>query len=327
MDDWNETGLEDVPQAVLESLLGEDWTGEDLVHSLIAPSRYKNVLRDDVAGASYSLDMIRLKLKAKNEKQMDDAYKAVSCWMLPERFSHYTSRKIASYRDLFGLGFRGTSIAIGMSFINGKGKTDDLIGFIEYNPNKIGEYGIEIVKKLLNLGICFEPIRYDLAIDYNISRNLVRTAKDQRKYECVVSGSLTEYLGQRNKPGRVKVYDKKAESELDIPCTRVELTCSADWCLEEVIDHLPVVFNYENASFDGMSKLTRAFAMSVQANVANGSDLESWLILCEKRTRKLIRDAFKAQKICDYNSSCISGVMNQVKSIADGTWYVQNVEY
>ena len=71
----------------------------------------------------------------------------------------------------------------------------------------------------------------------------VRTLKDGRNYEAHISGALTEYLGQRNKPGRVKVYDKTAEAGLDDPLTRVELTVDATWSAEKIMEQLPTVFS------------------------------------------------------------------------------------
>ncbi|GFP78563.1 hypothetical protein bsdtw1_04800 [Clostridium fungisolvens] len=88
-------------------------------------------------------------------------------------------------------------------------------------------------------------VRYDLAIDYPILRSSCHLLKDNRKY-CDIRNSLedrTEYLGTRSHHGRVKLYNKMIESNLDYPLTRLELTIDADLnCYDEIKRIFPTVY-------------------------------------------------------------------------------------
>ena len=93
-----------------------------------------------------------------------------------------------------------------MDWIDGKAKTHENVGFIEYNPNKVGKEGNAIVDQIRDHCSGLEVVRYDLAIDYPIARETVRLIKDKRKYGCELSDAFTEYLGRRNKVGRVNCF-------------------------------------------------------------------------------------------------------------------------
>lgn len=304
----------------------EEKPSECLLRCLIATNTYKNVLGDALHGSFYTLDMVRLKLKAKVEEPFEKVSKVVECWTLPRYFNRSMSRRIGSYRTLWALDFEESSVVVGLGFIGRGGKTNEGEGFVEFNPNKVGEQGIELVKRLLGIGVQFELVRYDLAIDYPLKRDSVRLVKDTRKYgcecqyECEVLGSMTEYLGQRNKPGRTKVYDKQAQAKLDCPCTRVELTCDATWDVETILGKLPTVFSYANASFEGLKGITKAFAISVQTHLANGESLEPWLAMCEPRTAREIRKVLSKQQALKYDASCIEGIIKEALSVCDGSW-------
>lgn len=317
--------LSDIPQTVVESLLGTVETNGDMGACLIAPCLYKNVVEDSACSSLYSLDKIRLNFKV-TPSSLDDAYKVIDFWMLPKYLRHSSSRSIGTYRDLWTLTFDESSIAVGLSLIRGSGKTDEGKGFIEYNPNKLGVQGNELVRMLIErVGAKFEVARFDLAIDFPINRDTVRIVKDQRKYGCEISESLTEYLGTRNTPGRVKVYDKRVESKLDYDLTRVELTCDGSWGVAKILSKLPAVFSYADANFDSFKGITKAFAISVQAHMANGDTLEPWLNLCtDDRMKQNLRKAFKAQQALQYNPDCILHVMNEAGSIANGFWELKN---
>ena len=78
--------------------------------------------------------------------------------------------------------------------------------------------------------------RFDLAYDIPVSRYDCRLSKDRRMYKSVISNGITEYLGVKNTPAYVKVYDKAAELHLDtdkVQLTRIEMTCDGEWTAEQ----------------------------------------------------------------------------------------------
>ena len=131
------------------------------------------------------------------------------------------------FRNLFVIDYGRSSMTVGLCF-NGSKKEDVFKGFVEFNPNKCMD-SIQIhsdLSFLLSRCVGYSVSRWDLAIDIPYDRERVHMTKDKRKYELSQTSysNRTEYLGQRNAPGRVKVYNKTVESELDYSLTRVEIT-------------------------------------------------------------------------------------------------------
>ena len=301
--------------------VGVDTQPEDLTACLIESSRYSNALYDSSDSVFYSLDMIRIKLKIK-PNHVEKVSQILDCSVLTDDVITYNAHKLGGYRYLWVFGFEESSVSVGLLWVDGKGKTHENVGFIEYNPNKVGKEGNAIVDQIRDHCASLEVVRYDLAIDYPIARETVRLIKDKRKYGCELSDAFTEYLGRRNKVGRVKVYDKQAEAGLKEPKTRVELTCDGEWSVAEVIKHLPKVFSYENADFSNLQRTTKAFAISVQAHLANGDVLEPWLNLLDSRTRTKLRRVFGNQQALSYKAGYIEQIAQQAQSICDGEWSI-----
>ena len=101
---------------------------------------------------------------------------------------------------------------------------------LEFNPNKVSDNEIfKIIQQLL-LQYCRKSLsniaRFDLAIDIPVDRSRCFLVKDRRLYiERRHGVEYTQYLGSKSASvGRVKLYNKTAEAELDYPLTRLELT-------------------------------------------------------------------------------------------------------
>ena len=120
---------------------------------------------------------------------------------------------------------------------------------IEFNPNKC--FDDYVFARVINqLYLCSDRrprlVRFDLAVDIPVLRQDCFLFKDQRLYEEVRKSDVdrTQYLGQRNKPGRVKVYNKQLESDLSCPMTRLEITIGSDRSysfLEKVFPKLIII--------------------------------------------------------------------------------------
>lgn len=182
-------------------------------------------------GYIYSLDMVRLNLEFVDGKVQNfvswlndlDTYKD------DLDVKHWLSIKEFTYRDVFNVTLTDCSFVFAIGF-NGSAK-DRYKGFIEFNPNKcMGNLVFkEILDKLFLVTLDRQVVRFDLAIDIPVPKHLVSLVKDGRNYQYLKGkDSESEYLGVRNKPGFVKLYDKKAESGLDYDLTRLEITASLD---------------------------------------------------------------------------------------------------
>lgn len=131
------------------------------------------------------------------------------------------------YRNFFKIDYGDSSMALSFCF-NGTKKEDILKGYFEVNPNKTFD-SLQLKRDLaylLSRCAVYEIKRWDLAIDIPIERENVHMKKDQRKFELTQTSfeNRTEYLGQRSQIGRVKLYNKTLESQLEYSLTRLEVT-------------------------------------------------------------------------------------------------------
>lgn len=203
----------------------------------------------------FSVDNVRLDLDFLSSDQCQ--------WFLNQvnkldGFVYYSSFKDFGYRHLFTFGTKGFSFTLGVSF-NGQKSLDAVKGFLDFNPNKIlgdvvfgdgfikavnnpfgdnddmciREYAVTIqnvfkeVLRLLRLSTLHMHVkRWDLACDVPVTRSDVQLFKDRRKYAqfYMSQEDYTEYLGQSDSAGRIKVYNKTLESQLDYDLTRIEVT-------------------------------------------------------------------------------------------------------
>lgn len=291
---------------------------------LIAPTLPKNGIVDLVSGSIYSCDMVRVEVRC----QLSQVNSVLTCgdvvrsWTdeeLSDEPNYWgESTKTGSYRHLWTFPFGDSSISFGMGHIDGNRRTRAEIGFVEGNPNKVRKPLEDLLRHLLLIGCRLRLVRWDLAIDYPVDRADVRLLKDGRKYECQISRAFTEYLGQRNKPGRVKVYDKQQEAGLDRACTRVELTCDGEWGAEEIIAHLPICPTISSVS-NGLTSTGKTVAMLLAAYVREtGAPVEPWLQSLSKNTRSKYRKLMASAETLRYDSGCISRALDNASDYVKG---------
>jgi DNA relaxase NicK len=138
---------------------------------------------------------------------------------------HWVSFKEFSYKNMFHIALSDCNFVFAIGF-NGNSE-DRYKGFIEFNPNKCMNNLLfrEILAELFLITFRRQVSRFDLAIDIPCPKYLVSLEKDGRNYQYLKGKqSESEYLGIRNKSGFVKLYDKKAESNLNYDLTRLEIT-------------------------------------------------------------------------------------------------------
>lgn len=250
-------------------------------------------------GSISSLDMVRLDLRFDGDAaavaEMEGQIQKSPC----DSYSQFDSKrsKPGAYAHLYSLGYGETSAAVGVHQFTGPAVADHTKGFLEFNPNKLGTNP----DFLTLLGVIAPYVdsctvaRYDMAVDIPVYRATVRIRKDRRRYEFVQGAVLTEYLGARNKPGRVKVYDKAAElGEKGGKLTRVELTCSGDWAAAEIIAHWPTVYRAK-VSDDEKPGIKTALALACAELIESGVSAEKVLSGVDHHLRKKLRSMFEGE--------------------------------
>lgn len=268
-----------------------------------------------------SLDMVRLRLRFEGEGKGEKLDRLAERLPVICDYQSWVARvKPGGWRVLHNFCFGESSVSLGIGLMAANCSVDMAVGFLEFNPNKLA--GNPEFVRLLGLIAPYvswaELVRYDLACDVPVSRDDVRLAKDGRKYKCEISGSMTEYLGRRNAAGYVKVYDKQAESELDGPLTRIELTCGADWSLERVGEKWPRVyrvrqFGAESGQISGLSSVLSRFVKALSVLLGEHDDiLEPYILGLDRKTVKKIRGAIEGETVAFPSDGAAAVLMQAV---------------
>ena len=162
----------------------------------------------------------------------------------------YFNLSMFKYRNLVTVSnpHTGSSFSMGFHF-NDLTKTSTAC-FIEFNPNKTlsNNYVYPFLSYIKQYTNFLDIVRLDVALDIPIPKQYVSLQKDCRKYNKMYRFDLknkdmsncTEYLGQRNSNGFVKLYNKQIECNLTYPLTRLELTLDK-LSYEEFNSHLPKI--------------------------------------------------------------------------------------
>lgn len=122
---------------------------------------------------------------------------------------------------------------------------------LDFNPNKVAnDANFQMIHQFLirNSREVYRKIpRFDLAIDIPVERNRCFLVKDRRMYIERRHGSeFTQYLGSKSSTvGRVKLYNKAIEADLNYPLTRLELTLDPTQDYEKV--NFPMVYYIDSA--------------------------------------------------------------------------------
>lgn len=206
----------------------------------------------------YSVDMLRFRFYC------DDSLKQKICDFVSSNFNYdiYRSAKSFGYSVLLDIKCNNAvnHFVIGLGF-NGLKKSESRSCFIEFNPNKVGS-SFELSALLdfmFSLSLCFVLVLYDLAVDLPFSKKYISLIKDRRVYKKFVYDSegvnVTEYLGSGADAGRIKLYNKSIESDLDYDLTRLELTTRS-------LDYLVVSKQFPKLLVCGFSDSFYSFKLS-----------------------------------------------------------------
>lgn len=248
-------------------------------NSLVTNAHYS-----PLSNASYSIDMLRYRLIC-DKSLSQSVINSLDLQMMTDYVDTWTSTKLGTYRFLYVYHFDEFVITVGWGLWTPHG-CDLTQGFLESNPNKIADHIRDFLDYLDDKHVKCDVIRYDLAIDFFQPRKNFSVLKDRRGYKYInQGGAVTEYLGSRSRPGFFKLYDKTVESDLTFDLTRCELTCDYEWTAEQVLSHLPIVYDL-TLSPQTANSYDFAFISSLQQVGLLGGCIDNVLSML-KGTRKV----------------------------------------
>lgn len=158
---------------------------------------------------------------------------------------NWTSARMGTFRENFTIAFQDKNSFWVGAVLNSK-KIEWGRVRLEFNPNKCATHSAFLdILGWLNQHcrrMHTRITRFDLALDLTVDRASVCLVKDARVYQERRHGKeWTQYLGAKSSTvGRIKLYNKAAEAELDYPLTRLELTLDPTTPFEEL--PWPVVY-------------------------------------------------------------------------------------
>lgn len=186
---------------------------------------------------------------------------------------------------------------------------------LDCNPNKVGnDPNLKLIREFLvrnsRGSLCRIP-RFDLAIDIPVDRNKCFLVKDRRLYiERRHGQEYTQYLGSKSSTvGRVKLYNKSLEADLDYPLTRLELTLDPKIPYEKV--NFPTVWCLSNQqmALDGL-KVTETEKFIVNALLQGYGTLNDLGRKTRAKIEKLLKNYIRKIEITE---ETFSKILQQLK--------------
>lgn len=258
----------------------------------ISPS-YFNPYR--VANKTLSVDMVRLSLSFKGDRGEWLSRKGAQLTDCDEMSAWTSKIRPGGWYELWSFALGNSSVALGIGFMEPSCKVNMHKGFIEFNPNKVAG-DVRFTKLLKMLSTCVSRARlkrFDLAFDLPLSRCDCRLTKDRRMYKSVISNGITEYLGVKNTPGYVKVYDKAAELHLDtdrVQLTRIEITCDGDWTPEQLEERWPQVHAWKTCDDEGARDWVRVIGIMLAEKAERNEDVETLVNMLGRGSKPKVRE-------------------------------------
>lgn len=248
------------------------------------------------SGESFSVDMVRLRLSFRTGKGewLSTHAQTFDC----DKMSAWTSKiHPGGWYELWSFGLGDSSVALGIGFMEPSCKVNMNRGFVEFNPNKVAgdERFWTLLKKLAPCVSSASLKRFDLAYDLSVNRLDCRLSKDRRMYKSVISSGITEYLGVKNTPGYVKVYDKAAEMGLSDVLTRIELTCDGGWSAQQVIEHWPQVHAWKCGK--DTRDWVRVVGIMLAEKAERGDEVETLVNMLGRGSRPKVREYLRAPMV------------------------------
>lgn len=268
-----------------------------------------NIKKQEFNNITYSIDMIRLKAYISYSKFSEIEFRFATCWKNYVK-KNFSSSQIKNFfynyvieieeGKSFWFGFLHNSEKRQGDIKNRFGKiVEDTYNFtIEFNPNKIKDFFL--IDYLLNLSDEWYIVSYDLALDIKVNiLDLIWdiSGKHLEKIDNRGYDKKTVYIGTGD--GRVKIYNKKEESNLEIigDLTRIEISRAAgDFEIRKIKlfkydDLFPCVYlnNYIYSLSDYKNKTLLAVLYAIQ----NGFPLRNLTRDYRKKIKNLLEGGYK----------------------------------
>lgn len=268
-----------------------------------------NIKKQEFNNITYSVDMLRLKTYISYSKFSDIEFRFATCWKNYVK-KNFSSSQIKNFfynyvveieeGRSFWFGFLHNSEKRQGDIKNKYGQViEDTYNFtIEFNPNKIKNFFI--IDYLLNISDEWYLVSYDLALDLKVNiLDLIwdMSGKHLEKIDNRGYDKKTVYIGTGD--GRVKIYNKKEESKLEIigDLTRVEISREAgDFEIRKIKlfkydDLFPCVYlnNYIYSLSDYKNKTLLAVLYAIQ----NGFPLRNLTRDYRKKIKNLLEGGYK----------------------------------
>ena len=251
-----------------------------------------DVLHDPIAiddGSFVSLDDVRYEIRFESPKAGEDMNGLCPTIQCDGRPEYHETTKPNRYRFFWRYQIGECAVRLGIGWNSNGGKIEMDRGFLELNPNKAKERRevALLLRKLQRFARSVDLVRYDIAVDIPVQRESCRMRKDSRGYDYINHGrGITEYLGTREKPARVKLYDKTREAGLEGDWTRLELTCAAEWDSAKIMQGFPDVYAWDGSACDGETrKWVQAFSLLAAEFLDNGGEtIEPYLNILGKKS-------------------------------------------
>lgn len=276
---------------------------------------------------SYTVDMLRLRTNLTYSEFSKIEFYIQT--VIIEKYSvlSYHSTDISSFKNNYVIKFSETS-SFWLGFIHNseilnKNISSDKVDYnftIEFNPNKVDYKKISFI---LSQSKSWVIKSIDLAMDIPINiKDLFLFDKKRKRQISIYSKSIddkTIYIGKSN--NRIKIYNKKLESNLNRELTRVEISSKISLKIEDIDYYkyeveLPEIFLneyiYSLSDLDNQKKdqtlyallyalqmgydfndLSRKYKDKIKNMLRGGYQIKFSNEACTKVIKKLIKNIFK----------------------------------
>lgn len=273
--------------------------------------------KEENGNMTYSIDMLRLKTYITYSTFTELEFRLKTIWQ-ENLVLNYTTGKMSEFHYNYRIvNNEGNGFWLGFLHNTEKRTQNELNRYnltIDFNPNKLKDD--EIVRYILNLSGEWFIKSYDLAVDVKVNiRDLIVNKGQKRKMLIFNNGgdNLTYEVGTGDL--RVKVYNKKKESKLDMfgDLTRIEIsrTCD-DYPISEIArykfgDNFPEI--YLNQYVASLSEYQDKTLMAVLFAIQGGYPINELTRSYKLKLKKMFEGGYKINFYQKYTNSVLQQVI------------------
>ena len=273
--------------------------------------------KEENGNMTYSIDMLRLKTYITYSAFTELEFRLKTIWQ-ENLVLNYTTGKMSEFHYNYRIvNDEGNGFWLGFLHNTEKRTQNELNRYnltIDFNPNKLKDD--EIVKYILGLSGEWFIKSYDLAVDVKVNiRDLIVNKGQKRKMLIFNNGgdNITYEVGTGDL--RVKVYNKKKESKLDMfgDLTRIEIsrTCD-DYPISEIArykfgDKFPEI--YLNQYVASLSEYQDKTLMAVLFAIQGGYPINELTRSYKLKLKKMFEGGYKINFYQKYANSVLQQVI------------------